>query len=72
MSEFALVEPTGKYFVNPSYTKWSFTPNESEATKFNTLAEANEMKEIIQRAIGGTYWDYDDIIPFPKIKEIES
>lgn len=67
---FVLVEPTGKYFVNPSYSSWDFTDNVNNATKFSTHDEAVEVKETIERAIGVTYWDWSDIIPFPTIKEL--
>ena len=67
---FVLTEPTGKYFVNPSYERWDFTDNIEEATKFERFEEANEMKEIIDRAVFATYWDWSDIEPCPSIKEV--
>ena len=68
--KFALTEPTGSYFVNPSYQSWDFTKDVKKATTFETLKEATEMKEILERAVYSTYWDYDDIIPQPSIVEV--
>lgn len=67
---FVLTEPTGKYFLNPSYERWDFTDDVEKATTFESFEKANEMKEIIERAVAVTYWDWSDIVPFPKIKEI--
>lgn len=64
---YALQAPGGSYFVNPSYSGWDFTKDPALATTFATEAIANDKKLEIDRAVGATYWDYDDIIPFPKV-----
>lgn len=64
---YALQAPCGNYFVNPSYSGWDFTKDPNEATTFPDEASANAKKLEIDRAVGATYWDYMDIIPFPKV-----
>ena len=55
----------------PPIEEWSFTDDVNMATKFNSLEKAKEMKDIIERAVSSTFWDYDDIIQYPKIRCIQ-
>lgn len=70
--QYVITEPTGSYFLDPSYESWNFTKDIEEATKFNSLEEAEEMKDILDKAVCRTYWDSDDIVPFPTIKKVEA
>ncbi|QOV08311.1 hypothetical protein Kirov_112 [Bacillus phage Kirov] len=58
------------YFLNPTYWSWSFTKDSDKATKFETLEEANDMKETIERAVASTFWDYDEDPPFPVVIKV--
>lgn len=68
--KLVLVEPSGKYFKDPSFERWELTKDIQLATIFYSWREATKMKETIERAILHTYWDFSDIIPYPEIKEI--
>lgn len=59
-----------KYFKNASYTSWDFTEDISLADSFSTIEEANDMRDTLNRAIGSTYWDYSDILPEPRVVEL--
>lgn len=68
--KLVLVEPSGKYFKDPSFEHWGLTKDIQLATIFYSWEEANKMKETIEQAILQTYWDFFDIIPYPEIREI--
>lgn len=69
---YVIKEPTGCYFVEPSRISWDLTENINKATQFDTLKEVNKAKKMLDSAIGGTYWDYDDIIPYPTVVELNT
>jgi hypothetical protein len=58
------------FFKNPSYSSWDLTDSVIDATLFETEEAAEDMKKTLDHAVGGTYWDYDDVIPFPKVYKL--
>jgi len=49
--KYVLVEPSGKYFKNPSFERWELTDQIEDATVFGSIEAAEEMSATIERAI---------------------
>jgi hypothetical protein len=49
VKKYVLVEPSGLYFVNPSFWSWGLTKDIHKATTFNSYIEAKNKKEEIEK-----------------------
>jgi len=45
--KYVLVEPSGKYFKNPSFERWELTDQIEDATVFGSIEAAEEMSATI-------------------------
>ncbi|MMZ43606.1 hypothetical protein D1872_51680 [compost metagenome] len=59
-----------KYYKNPSFRSWELVDSSDQATTFETMKEAMEMKDTVNHAISLTFWDYDDIVPSATVEEV--
>lgn len=65
MSDIEYLGGTGHLAIS-----WGSDVEKDKAMTYDTLEEAKNIVEDVNKAVARTYWDYEDIPPQPVIEEL--